>query len=416
MQTKELEVVFSVNSNQADELIEREERITRAQRNAYYEIGLDLKAIRDGRLYKAERSTPIAGKYSFTTFEEYCEQRWEMNTQAAWRIITAAEAAQKLNNFVNFLPTRESHVHALLGLDKDEDRVNVWKRIIESGSNVTANVIKAEVERYMAERNKNWITLDEWNQLDESAQFSALKRKPDHSSQFNYQEDNVNIEWARWSWNPVTGCDHGCKYCYARDIAERFYPQKFAPSIIPERLSAPYVTKPKAIADNWSPVDVLGHKNVFTCSMADLFGKWVPNAWIEAVLQTVSDNPQWNFLFLSKFPQKMREFEFPDNAWVGTSVDKQGAVARAESAFTGIKAKVKWLSCEPMLERLTFKSLGMFDWVVIGGASKSTQSDAFNPPFEWVSHLVNQCEASNAKVYMKTNLFGDNTRIRQYPV
>jgi pyruvate-formate lyase-activating enzyme len=26
-----------------------------------------------------------------------------------------------------------------------------------------------------------------------------------------------------WSWNPVTGCLHDCPYCYARDIANRFY-------------------------------------------------------------------------------------------------------------------------------------------------------------------------------------------------
>ena len=31
-----------------------------------------------------------------------------------------------------------------------------------------------------------------------------------------------NIEWCDSTWNPVTGCKHGCEYCYARRIAARF--------------------------------------------------------------------------------------------------------------------------------------------------------------------------------------------------
>ena len=33
---------------------------------------------------------------------------------------------------------------------------------------------------------------------------------------------NTKIEWCDMTWNPVTGCQHGCKYCYARRIADRF--------------------------------------------------------------------------------------------------------------------------------------------------------------------------------------------------
>lgn len=267
-------------------------------------------------------------------------------------------------------------------------------------------------------RNAACISLDEFNALSAKDRIDRLTVKPGFTAVFNYQ-DNDNIEWARWSWNPVTGCNHGCDYCYARDIAERFrgdaFPFGFAPAIYPERLIAPSHTKPKH-NDDWSDVDQMGHRNVFTCSMADLFGKWVPREWIEAVLEQAHANKQWNFLFLSKFPQRMQEFEFPDNAWVGTSVDKQGAVARAERAFEKINAKVKWLSCEPMLERLTFNSLEMFNWVVVGGSSRSTQTPEFHPPFEWILHLHNQARDAKSKLYMKSNLFGDGSRVREYPV
>ena len=34
--------------------------------------------------------------------------------------------------------------------------------------------------------------------------------------------NKTKIEWCDYTWSPVTGCKHGCSYCYARKIAERF--------------------------------------------------------------------------------------------------------------------------------------------------------------------------------------------------
>jgi protein gp37 len=146
--------------------------------------------------------------------------------------------------------------------------------------------------------------------------------------------------------------------------------------------------------------------------MADLFGKWVPQEWIEAVLDAVRQAPQWNFLFLTKFPQRLATIKWPENAWVGTSVDEQYRVEIAEKAFRKVEASVKWLSCEPLRERLTFQSLSMFDWVVVGGQSRSTQAPAFQPPWEWVEHLWQQARASNCLLYWKPNL---HTRPQEYP-
>ena len=65
----------------------------------------------------------------------------------------------------------------------------------------------------------------------------------------------------------------------------------------------------------------------------------------------------------------MAEFTIPANAWIGTTVDLQARVANAEKAFEKVKADVKWLSIEPMLESLKFSRLDLLKWVVIGGAS-----------------------------------------------
>ena len=222
-----------------------------------------------------------------------------------------------------------------------------------------------------------------------------------------FNQTNENVDWAKWTWNPVTGCLHTCVYCYARDIAERLYPEKFAPTFHPDRLAAPHYTKVPDKAE-----DDVGYRNVFVCSMADLFGKWVPQEWIDAVIAEVRAAPQWNFLFLTKFPQRLETICWPENAWVGTTVDEQYRVSIAEKAFRNVDASVKWLSCEPLRERLTFSSLDMFDWVVVGGQAKSTQDPARQPEWEWVEHLWQQARASGCLLYWKPNLL---TRPQEYP-
>lgn len=300
----------------------------------------------------------------------------------------------------------------------EADEADSLRILFDQSVKQAAQVVRQQ-EREKAEKPapKTWIALSEWSKLSISEQVDLLEPH-DGTSKFNKQ-DTDNIEWAQWSWNPVTGCLHNCPYCYARDIANRFYEQKFEPSIVPSRLMAPSNTTTPDITRITDLVQRIGLRNVFTCSMADLFGKWVPSEWIHAVLKQATDNPQWTFLFLTKFPIRMAEFDFPPNTWIGTTVDTQYAVERAEKAFRKIRAGgyqgVAWLSCEPMMERLTFSSLDMFDWVVVGGSSKSTQTPEFKPPFEWIAHLWNQAKAHNLPVYMKTNL-GIEQRVREYPL
>ena len=267
-------------------------------------------------------------------------------------------------------------------------------------------------------RDKQFVTLDEWREMPSGGKAAILSRIG--KSHLNKQ-DNADIEWADWSWNPVTGCLHGCPYCYARDIAFSIYPPEvgFGATIWPDRLTAPANQKPPQS-------EAVAAKNIFTCSMADLFGRWVPDEWIKKVLAVAADNAQWNFLFLTKFPKRMAEFDIPANAWMGTTVDLQARVANAERAFENVKAPIRWLSIEPMIEPmiepLRFSNLGLFDWVVIGGSSPSKSIDgtpatpAWNPPIEWLVDLHRQAREAGCKIYYKTNSgLSDMTRIREFP-
>jgi protein gp37 len=244
--------------------------------------------------------------------------------------------------------------------------------------------------------------------------------KPQAKATFN-ETTGDGISWAAWSWNPVTGCLHGCDYCYARAIATRFtdtYPAGFTPLFHDERLDAPAnTTIPAAHRDDPA------YKRVFVCSMADLYGRWIPDEWIKQVHESMLTSPQWEYLLLTKFPARYVGLELPSKAWVGTSVDEQKRVRIAENAFREISGvAVKWLSLEPLREPLEFTDLSMFDWVVIGAQTETRQPDgmvpAFAPPFEWVARIVTQALDAGCKVHLKPNLRSQPGMewLNQYPI
>jgi len=237
------------------------------------------------------------------------------------------------------------------------------------------------------------------------------KQYQESSPKAKFNRTNDNIEWAWWSWNPVTGCKHGCPYCYARDIAMRFQ-GTFEPQFHAERLTAPENTA--APAPSSDPIARIGSTNVFVCSMADLFGDWVPQKWIDDVLDVVRAAAQWNFIFLTKNPARMVGIAWPVNAWVGTTVDCQARIKPAVDAFRQIKAEVKFVSCEPMNEALDFgDALPLFDWVIIGGRSVSSGASEFRPPWQWVYRLALSATDAGCKVYLKPNI--GEMRVREYP-
>lgn len=237
---------------------------------------------------------------------------------------------------------------------------------------------------------------------------------PKGKVRFNLTNDAVS--WAAWTWNPVTGCLHNCRYCYAREGAEvnpklrPFYPFGFEPTFYDYRLEAPANTK---VPEEAKHDPRLGR--VFVTSMGDLFGKWAKDEWIAKVFAAAHGSPEWEYLFLTKFPQRYVGLQLPPTAWIGTTVDEQYRVKIAEEAFRKISGvRVKWLSLEPLLAPLKFTDLSMFDWVVIGAQSATRQRDGyvkeFAPPFDWVVGLVAQAREAGCRVYLKPNLLGIPTR------
>lgn len=207
--------------------------------------------------------------------------------------------------------------------------------------------------------------------------------------------NRTKIEWTDFTWNPVTGCIHGCPYCYARKITQRFpkaFPQGFKPTFHPERLDKPkWVRKPSRI---------------FTVSMGDLFGSWVPYEWQEAVFRVVEETPRHTFQFLTKDPlgagkALLRYFPtIPENLWVGVSVDGTATTKKTAWLPNRVYGGVRFVSFEPLLEDVGDVNLAGIDWIIIGAQTNPTK----RPKPEWVEHLVQQARAAGVAVFLKDSI------------
>lgn len=206
-----------------------------------------------------------------------------------------------------------------------------------------------------------------------------------------------SIEWTEMTWNPTTGCDKisaGCKFCYAEVMSRRLhamgidkYKNGFQLSMHEDALMIPYTWK--------SP------KVVFVNSMSDLFHKDVPITFIQRVFKVMNDNQQHTFQVLTKRADILKkihqELNWTHNIWMGVSVEDERVVKRIDY-LRKTNAKVKFLSCEPLIGPLPDLDLTGIDWVIVGGESgrKPRPMDV-----DWVLDIQLQCEKNKVAFFFK---------------
>ncbi len=244
---------------------------------------------------------------------------------------------------------------------------------------------------------------------------------------------NTNIEWCDSTWNPVTGCLHGCEYCYARKMAQRFskikienyngsicvldepyicenrrvnpYPYEFMPTFHKYRLDIP---------EQWKKP-----RTIFVCSMADLFGEWVPDKWIEAVFAACAKVPQHTYLFLTKNPKRYltlcRSGKLPqtDNLWYGSTV-----TSKEMKAFSSLNYNT-FVSIEPLLEPVDLCDASCVNpnWVIIG-AETGNRKDKIVPQKEWIDDIATYCDLRKIPIFLKNSLIpivGEGNMRREFP-
>jgi len=205
-----------------------------------------------------------------------------------------------------------------------------------------------------------------------------------------------SIEWTQSTWNPVTGCSKvspGCLHCYAERLSYRLkrmgnarYASGFRVTLHDDLLQLP---------SRWREPRL-----VFVNSMSDLFHEAIPFEFIQSVFSTIQATPWHTFQVLTKRATRLAEvaakLPWPDNLWIGVSVEKQDYVWRAD-CLRSLPTLVRFISCEPLLGSIKLP-LQDIRWVIAGGESGP---EARQMDLDWARSLRDQCLAAGVPFFLK---------------
>jgi protein gp37 len=214
------------------------------------------------------------------------------------------------------------------------------------------------------------------------------------------------IEWTDYTWSPVTGCKHGCSYCYADKIAQRIYKEKFEPTFRSQRLEEPGHLKVPS--------------KIFVSDMGDLWGEWIPDEWILKVWLECVTLPH-TFQFLTKNPARYRAWversHYAHNLWWGATWDGTRLTADNVEIMRRLpvpREEVKFISFEPLLAPFE-GSLGGLDWIIIGELTGKTHTiDEKREILGWAQDLFHQARDLKIPVFFK-NWLGTMFPQREFP-
>jgi protein gp37 len=216
----------------------------------------------------------------------------------------------------------------------------------------------------------------------------------------------TGIQWTQVTWNPTTGCDRispGCDHCYALTLAKRLKAMgvsKYQTDGDP-RTSGPGfgVSIHEAALDE--PYTWRTPRTVFVNSMSDLFHARVPISFVRDIFDVITDTPQHTYQVLTKRAARLRkiagELSWPDNLWIGVSVENGEALSRVDD-LREVNAAVRFLSCEPLLGSLDEIDLRGIGWVIAGGESGPN----YRPMrLEWARSIRDASQAAGVPFFFK---------------
>lgn len=215
--------------------------------------------------------------------------------------------------------------------------------------------------------------------------------------------DNSAIEWTNATWNPTTGCtkiSSGCKNCYAEKLSTKLkrwgikkYNNNFKFTQHEKELELPLKWKKP--------------KKIFVNSMSDLFHEQAEFGFIERSFMTMFAANWHTYQILTKRPDKMAEFSktfyklfrfpIPSHIWMGTSIEDNATLHRIDD-LRKVKCYSRFISFEPLLEKLNNVNLKDIDWAIIGGESGPKHRIMKE---DWAWDLIKQCKKQKVKVFFK---------------
>ena len=286
--------------------------------------------------------------------------------------------------------------------------------------------------------------------------------------------EKTNIEWTDHTFNPWIGCakvSPGCVHCYAdrQDNHRKWTPEGWGKGKPRKRTSAAnwrqpllwnqnakkfpwkcptceccitddaYESDPCVECSNCHKAYLVprNRPRVFCGSLCDWLDGEVPIEWLADLLALIHQTPNLDWQLLSKRPENWESRMLkcsvhlkavrgdmptwlwdwrnaygapPPNVWIGVSVEDQARADERIPELLKIPAKVRFLSCEPLLGPLSRFIKGTraaghesqetrwVDWVICGGES-GPQARPMHP--DWARSLRDQCQAAKVPFFFK---------------
>lgn len=243
-----------------------------------------------------------------------------------------------------------------------------------------------------------------------------------------------HIPWCEYTWDPVTGCRYGCRYCRALRGAKRMGGDirlnMNSPQLKQEpgglfRLESPFVDTTGRVIPlpagfeptlhqyrlipSEAPEAKMKPSRVYVCNQADLFGEWVPDDWIEQVFQACERAPWHNYLFLTRNPTRYKKLADSGmlrtgaNYWYGTTITGPG-----DPVF--LRTEINAFACiEPIVEPFhaakskTFvERFRRLRWVILGAEVDNAYGKVI-PEISWLEDIRDACKAAGTPLLVADN-------------
>ena len=274
---------------------------------------------------------------------------------------------------------------------------------------------------------------------------------------------DTKIPWCGHTFSPWIGCTKvspGCDNCYAEAMDRRFGGEHWGVCVPSKRTGAAYWRQPlkwNAEAERCRDSG-LGtgdgfrtskppRPRVFCGSMCDWLDDEAPIEWLADLLALIRKTPNLYWLLLTKRPENwgkrlrcaaveligkggniahdwLVESNPPPNVWLGVTVENQAMADKRIPEFLKIPARVRFLSCEPLLGAVDLVSAGAMgcncqdekrcsgkcsfyrntidnrriDWVICGGES-GANARPMHP--DWARSLRDQCAEAGVPFFFK---------------
>lgn len=258
-----------------------------------------------------------------------------------------------------------------------------------------------------------------------------------------------NVEWARYTWNPITGCYKGCSCCYAKRSASRFtgdVRMNISSDNIKQMQTGGYTVfqiEKLFKANNGGPItfptgfypslhtyrldwleNIKSGGTVIVSSLGEMFGPWIPDSWIQMVFDACKKTSKNKYAFLTSYPERYVALNnagllsTDENMWYGSTVTGNNSPIFCSDSHN------TFLNVEPLMEDITNGSFAedaerpIANWVIIG-AEISQKKNKSVPKIEWIQRILAHCDKFSVPVFMCDSLADvigiDNLR-KEYPV